>query len=104
MVSACNWVEITEEGKAIRIVTEEQVTDCKKLGRVYAQSKDQFAGFDRNEETIKREIEKLARNAAAVSGMDGDTLVATSPISKGKQSFDFYKCIRPEVKKGEGGE
>ncbi|MDH5445386.1 MAG: DUF4156 domain-containing protein [Gammaproteobacteria bacterium] len=103
LVISCNWVEISEEGKAIRIVTMKEVSNCKRLGKIYAQSKSQIAGFDRNDKTIQRELEKLARNTAASSDMGGDTLVAISPIEKGRQSFAFYKCKRPALK-NEGGE
>lgn len=95
---SCNWVEVTDEGKAIRIVSMDEVANCKKVGKVFAQLKDQIAGFDRNEEKVKREIEILARNTAAASDMGGDTIVPVTTIKNGKQTFEVYKCMRPAVK------
>mgnify|MGYP001034219958 CR=1 FL=1 len=96
--TACNWVEISDEGKAIRIVSMEDVANCKRVGKIFAQLKDQIAGFDRNEEKVKREIETLARNTAAASDLGGDTIVPITSIKKGKQTFAVYKCIRPAIK------
>lgn len=99
---SCNWVEETEEGKAIRIVKMADVTNCKRVGKVFAQLKDQIAGFDRNAETIRKEIEILARNTAAASGLGGDTIVPITSIKNGKQTYAVYKCMRPAVKQEDG--
>ena len=98
LLMSCSWVELTDEGKAIRIVKLENVVNCEKVGKVFAQLKDQIAGFDRNEETIKREIETLARNTAAASDLGGDTIVPVTSIKKGTQTYEVYKCMRPALK------
>ena len=94
LMTACSWIEVTEEGKGIRIVSQDEVANCERVGKVFAQLKDQVAGFDRNEEKVKREIEILARNVAAASDLGGDTIVPITEIKNGKQSFAVYKCMR----------
>jgi hypothetical protein len=98
LMISCSWVELTDEGKAIRIVKQEDVVNCEKVGKVFAQLKDQIAGFDRNADTIKREIETLARNTAAASDLGGDTIVPVTSIKKGTQTYEVYKCMRPSLK------
>lgn len=95
-ISACSWVELSEEGKKVRIVSIDNVKACKKLGKVTASLKHQIAGFDRSEKKVKEELETIARNTAIE--LKGDSLVPTSPIKKGKQTFDVYNCANPLVK------
>lgn len=92
--SACTWVELSDEGKKIRIVSMDDIKTCKKVGKVTVSLKDKIAGFDRNEDKIKRELENLARNTAIE--LKGDSIVPVSPIKKGKQTFAVYKCVNPQ--------
>lgn len=96
MISACTWVELSDEGKKIRVVSMDDVKTCKKVGTVKVALKHQIAGFDRNEEKVKRELEHLARNTTVRLEMDGDSIVPISEIKEGKQSFAVYKCVDPE--------
>lgn len=97
VVSACTWVELTDEGKAIRIVKADAVANCKKTGSILVQLKDKIAGFDRNEDKVKHELETLARNTVVELKMKGDTIAPASKIKDGKQRFDVYRCIAPEA-------
>ncbi len=94
-VFGCTWVELTDEGKAIRVVKLEDVANCKQTGKVLVKLKDKVAGFDRDEEKVRHELENLARNMTVELKMEGDTIVPISPIEGGKQSFAVYKCINP---------
>lgn len=94
LISACTWVELSDEGKKIRIVGMEDVKTCKKLGKVTVSLKHQIAGFDRNEKKVKHELETLARNTAI--DMKGDSIVPASKIKNGKQTFAVYRCVNPE--------
>lgn len=96
-VTACTWVEISEEGKKIRIVSMDDVKTCKKIGKVSVSVKDKIAGFDRNEDKVKSELEKLARNTVIELKLKGDSIVPVSKIKDGKQIFAVYKCINPEA-------
>ena len=97
-VSACTWVELSDEGKKIRIVGPDDVKTCQKLGVVNVSLKDKIAGFDRDEDKVKRELENLARNTAVEMTGHVDTIVPTSPIKDGKQTYDVYKCVNPGAK------
>ena len=95
LISACTWVELSDDGKKVRIVSMDDVTTCKKLGKVIVSLKHQIAGFDRNEDKVKRELENLARNTAI--DMKGDSIVAVSKIKNGKQTFAVYECVNPQA-------
>ena len=99
LVTACTWVELTEEAKAIRIVEMDAVQNCDKKGTVVVKLKDKIAGFDRDERKVKRELENLARNTVIDSDIDGDSIVPVSEIKDGKQTFDVYKCVLPRESK-----
>ncbi len=97
LISACTWVELSDEGKKIRIVSMDDIKTCKKLGKVMVSLKDQIAGFDRNEDKVKRELESLARNSTfEMFKSKGDSIVPASEIKAGKQSFAVYQCVNPE--------
>ncbi len=97
-VSACTWVELSDDGKKIRIVTPADVKTCKKIGTVNVALKDKIAGFDRDEDKVKRELENLARNTAIEMDGKADSIVPSSPIKDGKQTFDVYNCVNPGAK------
>ncbi|WP_455220662.1 DUF4156 domain-containing protein [Kaarinaea lacus] len=90
LLASCEWVKITSEGESVMVRSIEQVADCKKTGRTTVMSKSKVIGVKRDQETVKKELETLARNAAVDYG--GNTVVPTSEITDGKQTFDIYKC------------
>jgi len=89
-MSACTWVELTEQGKGVKVMSEAP-SECKKLGATRSMTKSDIASIDRNREKVATELETLARNAAA--SMGGDTIVPETEISEqGEQSFGIYDC------------
>jgi hypothetical protein len=42
---------------------------------------------------VSEELENLARNHAA--SMNGDTIVAVSPLTSGERTYAVYRCINP---------
>ncbi len=89
-LSSCAFVELTEAGKQVALVTPERAADCKKVGTINSKVLARFVGFDRSATRVARELADLARNEAAQYG--GDTIVPTSPIEDGRQTFDLYRC------------
>ena len=77
----CTWVKLTPGGEKVRVLTQDEVVTCKKLGNTRAMLRDEIAGIDRKKEKVQKEMEALARNAAA--DMGGDTVVAVSEIEEG---------------------
>lgn len=91
VMAGCTWVEPTPESEEVRVLSVDKVSTCKRLGDTTSSLLHKVAGINRSEEKVKKELETLARNSAAVMG--GDTVVATSPIDEGEQTFDVYKCV-----------
>lgn len=89
-LASCEWVKITPQGESVMVRNAEQVADCKKVGRTTVMSRSKVIGVERGKETVKKELETLARNTAV--DYEGNTVVPTSEITDGKQTFDIYKC------------
>jgi hypothetical protein len=90
---ACSWVKLTPGGEKVRVLSETEVSTCKKIGKTVVNVADSVAGLERKEHVVKENLEALARNAAP--DMGGDTVVPASPIVDGKQTFDVYRCVGP---------
>jgi hypothetical protein len=90
--AACTWVKVSEGGDKVRVAAAGEVAGCKVKGLTHAQTTDRVVIFARRDLTIQHELESLARNEAALMG--GDTIVASSPIERGRQSFDVYLCAK----------
>lgn len=94
LLSACTWVKLTPGGEKVRVLSSNEVSSCKKLGKTLVTLKTKIAGVKRNADKVKREMETMARNSAV--SMDGDTVVPVSDIMDGQQVFAVYRCIKSE--------
>lgn len=90
LLSACTWVTLTPQGEQVSIATLSAVSDCEHVGKTTVSTLNKVAGFNRYEESMQDELNKLARNSAVE--LKGDTVVPSSPIKDGKQVFDVYRC------------
>ena len=91
-LSACTWVKPTDAGRNVRLVSSDQVGQCKKLGKTTVSVFDKVGFISRSEEKVAEELRTLAGNSAAEMG--GDTIVVVGAVSKGEQPFDVYQCKR----------
>jgi hypothetical protein len=91
-LSACTWVEPTEEGYAVRFVAPDTVKNCKSLGVATAEVPDSIGPIPRNEDKLRRELITLGKNQAAKMG--GDTMAAVGPPFQGEQQFRVYQCMK----------
>jgi hypothetical protein len=91
ILSACAFVDLSQEGEKVRVLESSEVATCKHLGKTTANTQEKALGVRRHDMAINNELTSLARNTAARMG--GDTVVAESPESGGKQTFLIYKCI-----------
>jgi hypothetical protein len=66
------------------------VRSCEKLRNVNVKVKASVGPIDRNADKVATELANLARNEAASFG--GDTVVPTSSVEDGSQTFAVYKC------------
>lgn len=90
-LSACTWVTLTPSGEKARVLSEAEVVNCKRLGTTTVTTKDKVANIYRNEDTVAKELETLARNSAYELG--GDTVVPLGTPVEGTQSYAVYKCV-----------
>ena len=89
-LSACTWVKVTPEARAVKAVTAAEVTNCQRLGTTTSQAAAKVGFINRNAGKLAYELEALARNEAVKMG--GDVVVADSPVEEGRQRFIIYKC------------
>lgn len=93
LVSGCSFVNVSEKGESVRLVTIYDITgNCERKGSTVVSVKDSVVGIDRSQEKIDAELIILARNSAPDVG--GDTIVREERLSDGKQRFGVYKCRR----------
>jgi hypothetical protein len=92
VAGGCSFVDLTKEGEGVRVAKAEQVSACTGLGRTTASVVHEVASIPRHPDAVKENIEVTARNSAA--SMGGDTIVAVSGITEGKQTFEVYRCKR----------
>ena len=90
-LSACTWVDMTKEGEKVRVLTSEEVTACKRVGKTTVKTAADLAGLDRYERRIQAELNTLARNSAVEVG--GDTVVPVGSPKEGRQVFEVYHCM-----------
>ena len=89
-LTACTWVEPTEEGSRVLLAEASDIENCKPVGARNTSVKHAVGIYTRSEQKVTEELVTLARNRAAEMG--GDTIVARGPASEGSMSFDIYKC------------
>jgi hypothetical protein len=89
---SCAWVKPTPSAKDVRVASAVEVAGCKAAGSTQVSVLDKVAGVRRGYTKVSEELETLARNSAAQLG--GNTVVPTSEIVDGTQTFDVYQCKR----------
>ena len=92
LLTSCTWVKPTDAGQNVRLANDNQVGQCKKVGRTTVSVLDKVGFVSRSEDLVAEELKTLARNSGA--NMGGDTIVAAGVVSKGEQPFDVYQCGR----------
>jgi len=90
LLSACTWVELSPKGEKVVVLTEDEVTQCEKVGQTVVMLRDSVAGFKRSPEKVQHELNTLARNSAHEIG--GDAVVPVGEPKDGKQTFAVYDC------------
>ena len=92
IISGCASVKLSSGGEKVRVLSPNEVSSCKLLGKT-SNSVMAKVVVDRPIETIESELMTMGRNGA--SDMGGDTIVPLTVVTDGKQSFNIYKCIDP---------
>lgn len=89
-LSACAWVKTTPEGAAVRVASAESVGSCERKGKVTVSVKSRVGSVERKPTKVASELATLARNEGALLG--GDTVVAETSVTEGRQVFGVYRC------------
>jgi len=93
-INGCASIEMSSGGEKVRVLSPNEVSSCKHLGRTNNSVTAKVAGVKRPIETIESELMTMGRNSA--SDMGGDTIVPLTVVTDGKQSFNIYKCVNPD--------
>ena len=93
LLSSCSTFELTAQGEKVRILDPSEVGSCRLLGKTNISVTWSVLGIPRKIDAVRKELESIARNRA--SEMNGDTIVALTVITEGKQTFQVYKCVNP---------
>jgi len=91
---ACTWAPLSQRGEKVRVLEPYEINSCVKKGKATVSVRAKVAGIERNAKEVAKELKRLARNAAP--DLNGDTVVAASPIKMGQQTFHVYKCVDPQ--------
>lgn len=93
LTAGCVFVQPTEAGKKVRVLTAREVKDCRSLGTLTSRVSDSVAAIKRSREAVADDVLVNAKNAAA--DLKGDTIVPASEMKDGMQTFNVYRCLLP---------
>ncbi len=90
VTSSCTWVKVSEKGSSVAVANAANVRGCVNVSEVTVSVTSKLGFYKRNSDKVATELTNLARNEAV--SLNGDTIVPSSSIDNGKQSFNVYKC------------
>lgn len=90
LISACQWVKGGEGADTVALVKPVHVDGCKRLGSTTSTVKSKVGFVHRGQKKVALELLTLAKNEAVK--MKADSVLATSEVEDGRQSFDIYRC------------
>jgi hypothetical protein len=93
ITAGCVFVQPTAEGKKVRVLTAAEVERCRSLGVLTSQVADSIGAIPRRREAVQDDVLLNAKNSAAEQ--NADTIVSTSELKNGKQTFNMYRCLLP---------
>ena len=88
LLSACSFVKLTPSGENVAVLQINQITSCTQTGSTTVEVVNKVV-VNRSPDKVALELRSLARNRAADRG---DTIVATTPVTDGEQTFNIYRC------------
>jgi len=91
LLSACTWgITLDDAARNVRTVWNGDVSGCRDLGKVTVSVMDRVGPIDRNNITVRDELEVMARNQAAQ--MHADTIKPLAEPNDGSQPWGAYQC------------
>jgi Domain of unknown function (DUF4156) len=92
VTSSCTWVKVSEQASNVAIANAANVRGCKYMSEINVSVPNKVGFIKRDSDKVTTELATMARNEAAQDG--ADTVVPTSEIENGRQSFNVYKCSK----------
>ena len=87
----CTWVKMGPGGADVRVARAgDDLSKCERRGEVAVSVKDRLGPYERNDITVRDELETLARNEAP--GMGADTVQPKGAPVDGEQRFTTWRC------------
>ncbi len=91
LLSACTWgIKLDDTAKGVHTAWNGDVSGCQEQGKVTVSVMNRVGPVDRNDITVRDELEVLARNEAAK--MHADTIKPLAEPSEGSQPWGAYTC------------
>ena len=91
LLTGCNWgITMDAAAKNVRTAWTGDMSACRELGKVTVSVMDHVGPVDRNDITVRDELEVLARNEAAT--MHADTIKPLAEPVDGSQAWGVYQC------------
>ena len=90
VTSSCTWVKVNDKGSSVAVANAANVRGCENVREVTVSVTSKVGFVKRDANKVATELANLARNEAVNFG--GDTVVPSSTIDNGRQSFNVYKC------------
>ena len=87
---SCTWVKVSESGSSVAVSNGANVRACQNVREVTVSVTSKLGFINRDADKVATELTTLARNEAV--NFSGDTIVPSSTIENGRQSFNVYKC------------
>ena len=92
VTSSCTWVKVSEQASSVAVANAANVRACKHISEVNVSVPNKVGFVKRDADKVATELANMARNEAVNDA--GDTVVPSSAIENGRQSFNVYKCSK----------
>ncbi len=91
LLGGCSWgITLDNAANSVRTAWNSDVSACQSLGKVTVSVMERVGPVNRNDITVRDELEVLARNEAAK--MHADTIKPLAEPSDGSQPWGAYRC------------
>ena len=87
---SCTWVRVSDAGQAVKVVPNEEVLGCERVGSTKARVVRKLWLVPRRQVDVERELDALARNEGA--GLGGNVVTPMGGEQAGQREFAVYTC------------
>ncbi|MDE2156047.1 MAG: DUF4156 domain-containing protein [Xanthomonadaceae bacterium] len=91
LLGACSWgITLDDAARNVHTAWNGDVSGCRDMGKVTVSVMDHIGPVDRNNITVRDELEVMARNEAVK--MHADTIKPLADPVDGSQPWGAYQC------------